>query len=150
LKLFSPLVRTKLTEWFWRYLPLEILGTVTALAGAGFASVFTASSVIIAFAGTWGENVGYYAYATGRDWKAHFAEEPVTTGGVLRLVRNMLVEFGFAEVMDSFVVRPACMYLGQELLGSMAWGVVAGKLAADAVFYGFVIFFYELRKKLWG
>lgn len=144
-------VRAKLTEWTQRYLPLEIVGTVTALLGAWLANMFTANPVAIAFAGTWGENVGYYALAAARDFELRLDDDgdidEVPKLGLWRLLRNMVVEFGFAEGMDSFVVRPACMYFGQQLLGSLSWGIVAGKLAADVVFYALVIVFYELRKK---
>jgi hypothetical protein len=132
-------MRAKLNEWFWRYLPLEITSIATALIGAYGAAWFTDNSVAIAFAGTWGENVGYYAYAVIREF---------TPGmGVLRLLRNLLVEFGAAETLDSFVVRPLCMLAGQHVLHSVGWGIAAGKIAADVVFYAIVVVFYEVRKK---
>ena len=47
--------------------------------------------------------------------------------------------FGFAEYLDSFVIRPSA--------GNVALGLVLGKLIADVTFYVPTIFFYELRKK---
>jgi hypothetical protein len=133
-------MKARLGEWLRRYLPLEILGTATALIGAWLASLLTPSHVALAFAGTWGENLGYYGYAAYRDYRPE--------QGFVRLAGHMLLEFGVAEALDSFLVRPACMYLGQELTGSLTLGIAAGKFAADAIFYGLVIVFYELKKKL--
>jgi hypothetical protein len=132
-------MRAKLAEWFWRYLPLETISIITALLGAFGAARFTDNAVVIAFAGTWGENVGYYAYAAMREYKSGM--------GIIRLLRNLLVEFGIPETLDSFVVRPFCMLVGQETLGSVGWGIAAGKIAADVVFYALVVGFYELKKK---
>lgn len=131
--------RAKLSEWLWRYLPLEIVATVTALMGAGLVSLATSNQVALAFAGTWGENVGFYGYAAWRDYRTH--------QGFLRLAGHMLVEFGPAEALDSFVVRPACMYLGQQMTGSLGWGIALGKVAADVVFYVLVIISYEIKKR---
>lgn len=131
--------RAKLSEWLWRYLPLEIIATITALMGAGLVSLITSNQVALAFAGTWGENVGFYGYAAWRDYRTH--------QGFLKLAGHMLVEFGPAEALDSFVVRPACMYLGQQMTGSLGWGIALGKVAADVVFYVLVILSYELKKK---
>lgn len=132
-------MKAKLTEWLRRYLPLEIIATVTALMGAGLVSLVTSNQVALAFAGTWGENLGFYGFAAWRDYRTH--------KGWLRTAGHMLVEFGPAEALDSFVVRPACMYLGQELTGSLGWGIALGKLAADGVFYVLVIASYELKKR---
>lgn len=132
-------MKAKLTEWLRRYLPLEIIATVTALMGAGLVSLVTSNQVALAFAGTWGENLGFYGFAAWRDYRTH--------QGLLRTAGHMVVEFGPAEALDSFVVRPTCMYLGQELTGSLGWGIALGKLAADGVFYVLVIASYELKKR---
>ncbi|HAU99407.1 MAG: hypothetical protein UX04_C0006G0034 [Microgenomates group bacterium GW2011_GWF2_45_18] len=55
--------------------------------------------------------------------------------------------FGFAEYLDSFVIRPSAMYFFSTWTGNVALGLVLGKLIADVTFYVPTIFFYELRKK---
>lgn len=55
-----------------------------------------------------------------------------------RVLRRMLLEFGSAEVLDGFVIRPLCLAAGLELIGGAA-GAVAGKIAADVAFYGQVM-----------
>lgn len=48
-------------------------------------------------------------------------------------VQAMLIEFGPAEPLDSFLARPLLMYLTPGLLNDLTTGIVAGKLAADIV-----------------
>jgi len=142
----------RLMEWARRYAPLEILSLLTALAGAGIAGLLTTNAVAIAYAGAWAENVGYYGYAFAREMKwigrSDGADIPVSgPGRVSGAVKRLLWEFGAAEVLDSLVVRPACMYAAVALTGSLAAGILIGKIAGDIVFYGIAIVFYELGKK---
>lgn len=146
--------RGKLAEWTRRYMPLEIVATLTALAGGLLVSVFTANPVAIAFGGTWGENSGYYGLAFVRDWLAlnerpsADGARPPTPGGRAWLIGKRLVwEFGMAEVLDSFVFRPFCMFAATTLIGSVWIGIIVGKFAADVLFYGVAIVFYELGKR---
>lgn len=143
----------RLAEWGRRYVPLEILSTLTALAGAGTAALVTTNAVAIAYAGAWAENVGYYGYAFAREMKWIGRADPRVKHPALSwprravaAVKALLWEFGVAEVLDSFVVRPACMYAAVALIGSLGAGIVIGKLAADVAFYGIAILFYELGK----
>lgn len=147
-----------LAEWARRYVPLEILSTVAALAGAAIAALFTTSAVAIAYAGAWAENVGYYGYAFAREMR--WIERADRASGdcearpwmarALGASKALLWEFGAAEVLDSFVVRPACMYAAVAVLGSLGAGIVVGKLAADLVFYAIAIAFYEMGKRRSG
>src|SRR5207245_9266853 len=61
------------------------------------------------------------------------------------LLRNILLDFGIAELMDSMLLRPFCMYIFPIWLKNYPLGILAGKIASDIVFYLFVILIYELR-----
>lgn len=142
-------------EWLRRYAPLEILSTVAALAGAAIAALLTTSVLAIAYAGAWAENLGYYGFAFVREMRWIDRAEVRPDDGVARsrlarvlaALKALVWEFGAAEVLDSFVVRPACMYGAVALFGHLGAGIVAGKFAADIMFYAVAIAFYELRKK---
>ncbi|MFT7616336.1 MAG: hypothetical protein ACI8Y7_001167 [Candidatus Woesearchaeota archaeon] len=62
-------------------------------------------------------------------------------------VRNLLVEFGFSETLDSFIVRPFLMWFFQVWFGNVALGLLVGNILADVSFYIPTIISYELRKK---
>ena len=139
-------------EWTRRYLPLEILATVTALIGGMSAAIVTANAVVISYAGAWGENVGYYGYAFTREMRRLSAGSPDAPpmafwSRVSTTIRGLVWEFGLAELIDSFLARPFCMFAATALLGSLELGIVAGKLAADVLFYAIAIVFYELGKR---
>ena len=44
-------------------------------------------------------------------------------------------EFGAAELLDTFVWRPVLMVSAVVLLDEPVWGLLAGKVAADVLFY---------------
>jgi hypothetical protein len=136
----GPTWRGKAREWLVRYLPLEIAATLTALAGGLGAAAVTDHPVVIAYAGALSENVGFYAVAVGREIRG--AERP----GVAIAIRRVMWEFGLAEALDSFVIRPFAMYVSAAVLGSVGLGIVVGKVLADLAFYAIAIVFYERLK----
>jgi hypothetical protein len=145
--------RRRLREWAGRYLPAEVVGTFAALAAAWSVHALSGSLVSAAVAGTIGEALGYYgcmatrvAFRYDACHRHHRAPKRHWLTGT-RTVRDLLVEFGPAELVDSLVVRPSSMYLATSLLGDFTAGIVVGKLAADVVFYGIAVAAYELKKR---
>ena len=140
--------RRKVLEWTRRYLPCEIAGWVGELSSAGIAYWLTGSLAAAAVAATVGSSVGYYipAYVNAVRWSVVDRRDPwarrVLTANLLA-ARSLTVEFGIAEVIDSFLVRPVLYYATPVLLGHVLWGWVLGGLGADVVFYAFTIFSYE-------
>lgn len=130
---------TRLRVWLLRYAPLEAAALLTAVCAGLAISRFTESRLAIGYAGAWGENLGYYGVA--------FARERRVRGSSVLAFHDLLLEFGVAELIDSFVVRPLCMGYGIGRLGDPAAGLVLGKFLADVPFYGFAILGYELRRK---
>ncbi|HEY8597448.1 MAG TPA: hypothetical protein VIL85_03390 [Thermomicrobiales bacterium] len=135
--------------WMRRYLPAELLGTLCAIVGGLL--VGAGSPLVAALGGTWGENLGYYGTVITRDLRARRAQGGrLTPGGVLRSLRNIALEFGGAELLDSFLIRPGAMYAAIRLTGSVPLGLLLGKLAADLAFYIPTIIAYELRVRFLG
>jgi hypothetical protein len=146
-------MRCKLREWFGRYLPAELLGTLTALAAAWTVHAVSGSLISAAVAGTIGESLGFYGCMVVREALRNDIRHR-HLGRVRRLwltgsrtVRDLLIEFGPAELVDSLLARPLFMYLMASLLDNFTAGIVAGKLAADVIFYGIAISAYELKQR---
>jgi hypothetical protein len=142
----------KIKEWMKRYLPAEALATVGAIGGASLTYFLTRNRIISAYGGAVGENIGYYGLIIVREYlkdQKHSKDKGKKHGvsGVLKTIRNLLVEFGVSELLDSLVVRPLCMYIFPLIIGQFTIGVIIGKFAADIVFYIPTIIAYELRKK---
>jgi hypothetical protein len=142
-----------LSKWIARYGPPEIVGTLTALAGAGLVLRLTHSLAAAAVAGSLAEAIGFYGYAGGREavvqYRRHAGHQRFKrywlTAGVA--IRDLFIEFGPGELLDSLAIRPAAMYLFPLLLHDIALGILAGKLAADVVFYASAAVLYRFRQK---
>ena len=140
-------------EWSKRYLPAEVVGSFTALTAAWAVYAISGSLVAAAIAGSIGESLGYYGCVAFRDLRRYNAQHrhhglPERRWLVgTRTVGGMLIEFGPAELVDSFLARPFFMYLMPTLLHNLPGGLLVGKLAADVVFYSLAIASYELKKQ---
>ncbi|HRK18126.1 MAG TPA: hypothetical protein PK970_04155 [Hyphomicrobiaceae bacterium] len=141
-------MRSRLTEWVRRYAPLEAASMVAALAGGWLAAAIGASTVTVSFAAAWSENIGYYAVAFARELRRIGTNEAGVgfAPRALEACRRLIWEFGVAEVLDSFIVRPFAIWSAIALTGHTGWGIVVGKLAADAAFYAVAVVFYERSK----
>jgi hypothetical protein len=127
--------------WLRRYLPAELICTLTGLLGAWAAVALIGSPAAVAVAGTLGENVGFYGMMLGREiaQRGRRSLSPI--------IRDLLLEFGPAEILDCLLLRPTLMYAGQMLTPNTALGILAGKLIADIIFYVPTIVSYELLRR---
>ncbi|WP_349428628.1 hypothetical protein [Microbacterium sp. LWS13-1.2] len=131
----APQPRHGLLFWIVRYLPAEITGTaVMAIAGL-LATQWTDAAPVIALAALLGEIAGFYAVLAAT---IYLELVPVTGTRRKALGKTgvlLIAEFGAAEVLDTLLVRPAALLLGVWLFPDPLWGMLAGKVAADIVFY---------------
>ncbi|GAA1056103.1 hypothetical protein GCM10017608_12410 [Agromyces luteolus] len=149
--------RGRVARWIARYLPLEVLGTVAAVAGAAAGYEASGSLVTAAVVGTVAEGVGYYALVVVRGIRSHLASKRVRRHAgrprrafvaVVLTLRGLVAEFGPAEALDTFLVRPALLVAATAALGPNPTGWLVGKLAADAVFYAVAIVSFETGRRL--
>ncbi|TGD78814.1 hypothetical protein [Hymenobacter wooponensis] len=145
-------MKQKIREWLRRYLPAEVLSVVATLAGATVAMHGTHSALSAALAGTWAGNVAYFGHLLVQDVRLAYGLRRAralryTLGTFGQNVRALVVEFGLAEVADSFLIRPALMYYLPHWLGHFGAGILLAKLLADVSFYVPAIISYELSKK---
>jgi hypothetical protein len=142
--------RAKLLEWVSRYGFAECAGIGGALLGAILVRRVTGSALAAAYGGAWGESLGYASVIVARDYLTEAralrrAQRSFAMRHAVQLAVDLFAEFGPAGLLDSFVTRPIAMAIGTRMFG-LTLGVVAGKLAADLVFYLPVILMYERRK----
>ncbi len=142
----------KIKEWLYRYGPAEIIGTVAAYTSFFLVQDATDSNIAAAYAGTIGENVGFYGTMIIRETASDMKDakrkgQRYGPRKVVKTAAKLISEFGAAEALDSFVIRPATMGLGSKYLGREV-GVMAGKIVADIGFYISTIASYELRQSI--
>ena len=133
----------RVREWLRRYAPAEVAATLGALLAAGGAGWFGVAAAT-AYAGSIGEAIAFYTVVFVRDQRR--SNRRSGRGSRWRTLRGLLMEFGPAELVDTFAVRPLAMYLATVLIGHVATGVLVGKVAADVVFYTLAIIGYEIRR----
>ncbi len=144
-------MRARVRDWLWRYLPAEVISIAATLLPALVTAGNGGSHMAVALAGTWGGNIGYFGTILLRDILKtrkglRLAGRRYTPVSLLKNIRNLLIEFGLAELLDSFLIRPALMYWMPQWTGSLGWGLFAAKLLADLTFYLPAIFFYEWNR----
>jgi hypothetical protein len=144
-------VRAKIYQWLSRYGLAECVGVTCALLGSFVVRRMTSSAVAAAYAGAWGESIGYSTVIIGRDFLAEARVSramgrSIGVRGVSDVVTGLVAEFGPSGLLDTLVIRPFAMALGARLFGPQL-GLLAGKLAADILFYVPVIFMYEQKKR---
>ncbi len=60
----------------------------------------------------------------------------------------MVMEFGPAEYLDSFVIRPFFLAVLPSIIQNYSAAIFIGTLLADFIFYVPTIVSYEFRKKV--
>jgi pSer/pThr/pTyr-binding forkhead associated (FHA) protein len=142
-------LRDRLRMWLARYGPSEVLGSVASVGTAVGLQQATGSVIVAAYAGAIAENIVFYGVMFLREsvraaHQAGVRGRPFSHADLLPVARDLLLEFGAAEVLDSLAFRPLLLGLGLEIIGGALGGLI-GKLAADVVFYGPVLAVYEWR-----
>jgi len=145
------MLKQKSKEWLKRYLPPEIIGTVTAMIGAGTANFLSNNLIVIAYAGAIGESIGFYSTILFQNiYIAHFKQQvknkPFSFRAIGKIITNLFLEFGPPGLIDGLFIRPFLMYIFPLLLNNIMLGILVGKIAGDIVFYFLVIISYELIK----
>ena len=138
----------KFLYYLKRYGFAEIAGGLFVLIGASITFYLTGNKILAAYVGAFSENIGFYStIIIGDIIKAKRNAEAWNIKHVLPVLRNILLEFGGAEILDSLVVRPGMLYLFTSLLINYELGALIGVVAADILFYSLAVLSAELVKK---
>jgi len=145
------MVKRKIKEWLKRYLPAEIIGTITAVTVASVTHLFSTNLVIIAYAGSLGEAIGFYSTVFTQHLfivkkENRFTGKSFFFSDFTKITANIVLEFGPAGLLDCLILRPFFMYLFPGVLKNFTLGILVGKLVGDLTFYLLVILSYEIKK----
>lgn len=121
--------------WIVRYLPAEIVGTAAMVLAGLLVTIWTDNAALIALAALAGEIVGFYAVLAVTIYAEQAQVAKTVRGAIGRTGMLLVAEFGVAELLDTLLIRPAALMLGVWLLPDPLWGLLAGKVVADIVFY---------------
>jgi hypothetical protein len=127
--------RRGLVFWIVRYLPAEIAGTAAMVLAGLAVTIWTDSPALIAVAALLGEIVGFYLVLAITIYAEQAPVSPNRRRAVGRTFLLLVAEFGVAEVLDTLLIRPAALMIGVWLIPDPLWGLLAGKIFADIIFY---------------
>lgn len=144
-------MKSKIKKWLKRYLPAEIVGTIFAMVFSLGTYSLTKNDVLSAIAGAWSETVGFFGTMIIREVRHTRREHkekniPYTFLSFFKNCRDIIFEFGFSEILDTYAIRPFTMYIFPIIIGQRVIGVLVGKLAADVFYYAPAIISYELQQ----
>lgn len=145
-------MKTKILIWINRYLPAEIICISGGLIIGLIANHLNSSATATAFIVSWAETILYYlSIIIGdvyKNIKRHQRQsQRYSTKTFLIDIRNVLIEFGIGELLDTMFIRPAAIFLMTRLIGNVGLGILVGIILADIFFYLPTIIMYELRNK---
>ena len=113
---------------------------------------FTQNKITTALMGTWVGNISYFGVILFKDILLAIKQlkaigKHYSFDTFCKNVRALFVEFGIAELIDAFFIRPTLMYYVPIWINNLPLGVVIAKFAADITFYIPTIVSYEFSKK---
>ncbi|MFQ3173705.1 MAG: hypothetical protein ACI8W0_000802 [Flavobacterium sp.] len=125
------LSKVQFKEWFDRYKYAELAATSAALLGSQFSRVF--SGLTTAYLITLVEYFAFYGVIISMAYiqlakKSEDLEKQTSFNNLLRIVKNLVLEFGYPALLDILLVRPFCMYWLPILTGNAVTGIMAGQL----------------------
>lgn len=138
----------KFLYYLKRYGIAELFGGALVLLGASITFYITGNKILAAYVGALSENMGFYgAIIVGDVIKAKRNAEHWRWMQVFTVLRNVLLEFGGAELLDSFVLRPWLIYFFTTVFAVYELGALVGVVVSDIVFYGLAVASAEITKK---
>jgi len=91
-------LKIKFKEWARRYSVPMTLAILAAILSGNVIKYLTGNNIIAGIAATWVDNIVFYGYISLRDISA----EDLSWRNFFKQIRNMIIEFGPAEYLDSF------------------------------------------------
>jgi hypothetical protein len=140
--------REKFREWFQRYALAELVGLIFTIVFSSLSMFLGGNIIVSGFVGTWADNLGFYGTIVYKDLKQARKRKRLGFGDYCKQLRNAIVEFGPAEYLDSFIIRPFYLSFFPYVLSSYALAILVGTLLADITYYIPTVISYEFRKKL--
>jgi hypothetical protein len=142
--------KAKLKEWLKRFLPAELFGSALAITASYLTFHITRNQIATAYAAAIADTTGFYVTLATQSTltlrrQLHSQSQRFLWKHLLQVFKHMLLEFGPAELLDSFLLRPFFMWLFPILLYNYAAGVLVGKVVSDICFYIPVIMMAEWR-----
>lgn len=128
-----------LARWLRRYGPAELAAILAALACVTLAALLTNNELVLALTSACSTVAGYYGVMFARELTRQVRSGASLRPATAAAARNLALEFGGAEALDSLLVSPMLVYLCMQSLPNPHVAVTVSELASSVVFYTLVI-----------
>jgi hypothetical protein len=150
--LFIRFMKNKIREWLRRYGLAEVISLILTVVSSWLTYESSKNNLTIALVATWVGNIGYFGTILIQDILLAISQlqkigKKYSFETFCKNLKALLVEFGIAELFDSFFLRPTLMYYLPLWVDNLSLGVIMAKFLADITFYIPAIVSYELSKK---
>lgn len=137
---------------FSRYLSAELIGTASAFAGGALAANYSENNALaMGYASTVAETAGFYGSMLVKQVyhdasEARQMQQSYGFNGLTKTLKDLTLEFGLAELIDTPLIRPGAKAASAHLLGPEA-GILVGKFIGDVAFFLISGTCHELKKR---
>ncbi len=133
-------------EWLNRYAIAEIISVVFAIIFSYLSQVLFGNFIVSGIIGTWSSNLGFYGTIVYRDIRGIGRKFKIKDFFIL--LRNMIIEFGPAEYLDSLLIRPFYLSFFPFIISNYSFAIFIGTMLADVTYFIPTIISYEFRRKI--
>ena len=119
--------RIKFKEFVGQYIVGSIISTAAAVVAGLVVQQVTGSAVLTAIAATLAEDFVWYVYL----WLYYILRRADGPGAA---IVHIIADFGAAELLDSFCIRPVFMYLMPMVTHNQASGIIIATILADIIY----------------
>ena len=103
------LAKSNFKEWFNRYKFAELASTTAAISTSHFSKIY--SGFTTAYLITIAEYLAFYGVILFTSYKKLAAENKLvnkktSSAEIFKLLKNLILEFGYPAFLDFFVIRP--------------------------------------------
>lgn len=142
------MIKVKLKEYLKRYGPSEAVSLVMTVIGANLGMFLFNDVIIAAFIALFVCNLFYYGIIVFQDLnELRVKDGKLGIDRLFAVLRNLAIEFGPAEYLDSFLLRPFLLSVVPLFVPGYSIAIIVGTLIADITYYFPVIIGYESRKR---
>ena len=127
----------KILFYIRRYFFPELVSLAVSYSLAWSVEIFGWGNVASAYAGSFGAFVGFYVPIIIRDYFSALKSSDRRGKALTKeILRDLLIEFGAAESLDLFIIRPACLITARLVSDEFLIYMFVGNGAANTVFFG--------------
>ena len=152
MKILSSIIRKYLSSknigiWINRYLPATIITLVVSIFI--FLLLLPISRVLASYAASIADTIIYYLIIFQKDLRVQMlSDDQSLFFRLIKFIRGVLIEFGPAEFLDTYIIRPSLFFYASILFDPTIFTLAITVILADLIFHLFAIIGFEINKDL--